>query len=46
MEHPDKILSILCRLLVERRLLKVKLQAETLDEAFIEAMRNKICSTT
>jgi uncharacterized protein len=44
MEHPDKILSILCRLLVERRLLKVKLQAETLDEAFIEATRNKICS--
>jgi len=43
MDHPDKILSILCRLLVERRLLKVKLQAETIDEAFIETIRNKIC---
>lgn len=43
MQHPDKILSILCRLLVERRLLKVKLQAEPVDEAFIETMRNKIC---
>ena len=45
MNHPDKILSILCRLLVERRLLKVKLQAESIDEAFIEATRNKICLT-
>jgi len=45
MEHPDKILSILCRLLVDRRLLKVKLQVEAIDEAFIETMRNKICHT-
>lgn len=44
MDHPDKILSILCRLLVERRLLKVKLQAEAVDEAFIKSERNKICS--
>jgi HD superfamily phosphohydrolase len=43
MGHPDKILSILCRLLVDRRLLKVKLQAEEVDKAFIQAMRNKIC---
>lgn len=43
MEHPDKILSILCRLLVERRLLKVKLQAEPINEAFIETLRDKIC---
>jgi HD superfamily phosphohydrolase len=43
MEHPDKILSTLCTLLVERRLLKVKLQAEPVNEAFIESMRNKIC---
>ncbi len=34
--HTDKILSALCRMLVERKLLKVKLQAETFDEAFIE----------
>ena len=43
MAHPDKILSILCRLLVERRLLKVKLHAEPVDNAFIDTMRNKIC---
>ena len=43
MDHPDKILSTLCTLLVERRLLKVKLQTEPVNEAFIEAMRNKIC---
>jgi len=29
--HPDKILSILCRCLVERKLLKVKLQTEPFD---------------
>ena len=33
--HPDKILSILCRFIVERKLLKVKLQAEPIDEKFI-----------
>ena len=42
--HPDKILSLLCRLLVERRLLKVKLQAEPINQAFIETTRDKICS--
>jgi HD superfamily phosphohydrolase len=41
--HSDKILSILCRLLVERRLLKVKLQAEPLNEALIKTFRDKIC---
>jgi HD superfamily phosphohydrolase len=33
--HPDKILSALCRSLVERNLLKVKLQAEPFDELFV-----------
>lgn len=33
--HPDKILSELCRLLVERKLLKVKLQAEPVDPALL-----------
>jgi len=42
--HPDKILSTLCRGLVERQLLKVKLQAEPLDPAWVEVQRNKICS--
>jgi uncharacterized protein len=31
-DHPDKILSTLCRSLVDRRLLKIKLQAEPFDE--------------
>jgi len=34
-DHPDKILSLLCRFLVERNLLKVKLKAEPFDEKFI-----------
>jgi hypothetical protein len=42
-DHPDKILSLLCRLLVQRRLLKVKLQAEDIDRAFFEVTRDKIC---
>jgi hypothetical protein len=33
--HPDKIVSILCRSLVERKLLKVKLQAEPFDESMV-----------
>ena len=44
MTHPDKILSLLCRMLVNRRLLKVKLQAEPINERDIETMRDKICS--
>lgn len=34
--HPDKILSTLCRFLVERKLFKVKLQAEPFDDALIK----------
>jgi HD superfamily phosphohydrolase len=34
--HPDKILSLLCRSLVERRLLKVKLQAEPFSEELVQ----------
>ncbi len=34
--HPDRILSILCSSLVERKLLKVKLQAAQIDPAFLE----------
>ena len=43
MGHPDKILSRLCRLLIDRRLLKVKLQAEPFPSDRITVMRNKIC---
>ena len=38
--HPDKILSILCRSLVDRRLLKIKLQTEPFDE---KAVHGKSC---
>ena len=37
--NADKILSTLCRFLVERKLLKVKLQAEPFDDSFIEARK-------
>jgi HD superfamily phosphohydrolase len=43
MQHGDKVLSTLCRCLVERRLLKVKLQAEPFDESWIGELRNTIC---
>jgi HD superfamily phosphohydrolase len=38
--HPDKILSTLCRSLVDRRLLKIKLQAEPFDE---HVLKEKKC---
>ena len=44
--HPpqaDKILSILCRSLVERKLLKIKLQAEPFDATEVEEKRKMIC---
>ena len=41
--HPDIILSTLCRCLIERRLLKVKLQAEPFDQDWIKTLRNNIC---
>ncbi len=41
--HEDKILSSLCRSLVERKLLKVKLQAEPFDEQLIREKRAEAC---
>jgi HD superfamily phosphohydrolase len=41
--HPDKILSTLCRLLVERKLLKVKLQAEPFNEKMLNEKRKEVC---
>ena len=41
--HSDKILATLCRSLVERNLLKVKLQAEPFDNAFVEEKRKEAC---
>jgi HD superfamily phosphohydrolase len=39
--HTDKILATLCRSLVERNLFKVKLQAEPLDESFVNEKRKE-----
>ena len=41
--HPDKVLSILCRGLIERRLLKVKLQSAPFTDAEVQAMKDKVC---
>ena len=41
--HEDKILSTLCRSLVERNLLKVKLQAEPFDESFVKEKTKEAC---
>ncbi len=41
--HSDTVLSTLCRCLIERRLLKVKLQAEPFDQEWIKTQRNNIC---
>ena len=40
--HPDKILSTLCRSLVDRRLLKIKLQTEPFDEIIIRERRCEV----
>jgi hypothetical protein len=37
------ILSTLCKLLIDRRLLKVKLRAEPFDEEWVSVLRNAIC---
>ena len=42
MFHPDPVLSRLSRSLIERRLLKVKQQAEPFGTSVIEELRNKI----
>ena len=39
--HPDKILSILCRCLVERKLLKIKLQTEPFDPKEVEELQKR-----
>src|SRR5450432_2066664 len=44
MFHRDKILSLLCRSLVDRRLLKVKFQQEPFEAGYIQTLRNNICS--
>lgn len=43
MVHEDKILSVLSRALIERRLFKVKFQAEPIDRQDVLQARNMIC---
>ncbi|MBI3139650.1 MAG: HD domain-containing protein [Sphingobacteriales bacterium] len=40
--HPDKILALLCRFLVERKLLKVKLQAVPAAPAFVDEKKREV----
>ena len=44
MAHPDKILSVLCRGLVDRNILKAKLQADAIDMDFVNEKKNEIAS--
>ena len=41
--HQDKILSLLCRSLVERRLFKVRLQSEPFEELYVNEMKKEVC---
>jgi len=41
-QHPDKILSLLCRSLVERKLLKIKVQAEPFDKNLIKEKKKEV----
>ncbi len=46
MDHSDPILRRLCTGLVERKLLKVKLQADPFDPAWVATLQEKICQDT
>lgn len=39
--HPDKILSTLCRSIVERRLLKIRLQADPFDQNLVDQKKSE-----
>jgi HD superfamily phosphohydrolase len=41
-KHPDKILSTLCRSIVERKLLKVKLQADAINEDLVKEKTTEV----
>jgi uncharacterized protein len=43
MLHPDKVLSLLCRGLIQRQLLKVKLQSEPFEDGYVNELRNNVC---
>ena len=40
--HPDKVLSLLCRGLIDRKLLKVRLQATPFDEKTVMELRDRV----
>jgi HD superfamily phosphohydrolase len=42
MFHPDKVLSTLCRCLVDRRLFKVKLQADPFKQNLVEELKENV----
>jgi len=42
MDHPDKILSILCGGLVDRKLYKVKLQANAFEDSFVNEKKKEL----
>jgi HD superfamily phosphohydrolase len=42
MFHPDKVLSLLCRCLIDRKLLKVRLQATPFSEEHVMALRDQV----
>jgi len=42
MDHPDKILSTLCKGLVDRKLYKVKLQADEFDPALVNEKKKEL----
>lgn len=44
MSHPDKILSNLCRFIIDRQLLKVKLQANPISKKHVQELKNKVCN--
>ena len=41
-DHPDKILSTLCRGLVDRKLYKVKLQADSFDNSLVNEKKKEV----
>ncbi|HMK18584.1 MAG TPA: HD domain-containing protein [Chitinophagaceae bacterium] len=42
MDHPDKILSTLCRGLVDRKLYKVRLQADSFDNSLVNEKKKEV----
>jgi len=42
MDHPDKIISTLCRGLVDRKLYKVKLQADLFDNSLVNEKKKEV----